>query len=233
MKPTKFFLRQNSTLCALACGLFFAAGAASAVTINFENLASGATLSNQYAALGAVFSPNAFSGANPGTGALWATNTDMTVVDLNSNGLAIYGTPLLVSGNVLHSYSGWLAEQTPAGVPTDPSIRVSFASPINAFSADFAGVGGFLGRGADVSIYAYNGSTLLGRVSGADGLAGQFTLSFSAPSITSVVMTPGSASDYVAVDNVTFTLATPVPEVSTYVMMSLGLGLLAFKRRSR
>jgi PEP-CTERM motif len=224
-------MHSKSSICALACGLFFAASQASAVTITFDELTSGVTLANQYAGLGAIFSPNAFSGTNPRTGAPWATNTDMTVVDSNNNGQATYGTPLLVSGNVLHSYNGWLNEATSSGVPTDPSIKVSFSTPVKTFSADFAGVAGFVGTGNDVAIYAYNGASLLGRVTGQEGVAGQFTLSFSAPSITSVVMTPGSGSDYVAIDNVTFTLATPVPEASTYGMMALGMGLLALRRR--
>jgi hypothetical protein len=36
---------------------------AAAVTINFDNLAAGTVLSNQYAGQGATFSPNAFAGA--------------------------------------------------------------------------------------------------------------------------------------------------------------------------
>jgi hypothetical protein len=204
----------------------------SAVTITFDELASGVTLSNQYAALGAIFSPNGFSGPNSNsTPEGWATNTDMTVVNLDSNGSASYGTPLLVSGNVMHAFgssnplSGWLNENG------DPSFKISFSTPINTFSADFAGVGGFVGTGNDVSIYAFNGATLLGRVNGQEGKAGQFTLSFSAASITSVVLTPGSSSDYVAVDNIRFTPITTVPEVSTYAMMVVGMGLLAMRRR--
>jgi PEP-CTERM motif len=226
-------MNHKTTRGVMACGLFLAAANASAVTITFDELASGVTLSNQYAALGAVFSPNGFSGANPNppAGRTWATNTDMTVVNLDSNGSATYGTPLLVKGNVFHAFgssnspTGWLNENG------DPSFKVSFSTPVNTFSADFAGVAGFVGTGSDVSIYAFNGATLLGRVNGQEGRAGQFTLSFSAASITSVVLTPGSAGDYVAVDNINFTPVTTVPEASTYAMMALGLGLLAWRRR--
>ena len=60
---------------------------------------------------------------------------------------------------------------------------------------------------------------------------GQFTLSFSAASITSVRVTPGWFNDWVGVDNVVF---APVPEPATYAMMALGLAaLLAFRRRAR
>ena len=82
---------------------------------------------------------------------------------------------------------------------------------------------------ADVTIWAYDCSTLLGSVSGT--ASGQFTLSFSASNITSVAVRPGSYIDYVAVDNISF---APVPEPATYATMALGLaGLLAWRRRQQ
>jgi hypothetical protein len=134
-----------------------------ATTITLDDLAVGTTLSTQYS--GVVFSPNAFSGAGAPDGN-WATNTDMTVVSTTGSDVGVLGTPSLVSGNILRSFGGWSNENG------DPSFRVSFAAAIDSFSADFAGVD----TPADVRLFAYNGSSLLGSVVGSS--TGQFTLSF-------------------------------------------------------
>ena len=85
--------------------------AASAADITFDDLAPGTILSTQYAALGVVFSANAFSGKNGNsTDADWATNTDMGIVASTGADVGGLGGPALVSGNILHSFSGWLAE---------------------------------------------------------------------------------------------------------------------------
>jgi len=204
----------------LVGGLILASMQASATILNFEDLVEGATLSNQYAALGVVFSPSVFSGANSNsTTQGWATNTDMTITATDIGAL---GTPLLVSGKVLHSFNGWLNEDG------DASILATFSTPINSISMDFAGIF----TGTDVSLLAYNGSTLLGTVVAPFCASTcQNTLSFASSSITKVVFTPGSFSDWVGVDNITFMQVSNVPEASTYSMMLLGLGLIAFKRR--
>ena len=210
-------MKPKASFAVLASGLVLAAGQASAVTITFENLAAGTTLSNQYA--GVTFSANAFTGAG-GPNGDWATNTDMTIVSSLAGGdVGGVGTPSLVSGNVLHSFSGWLIEDG------DPSFRVSFAAPINTFSAAFAGVS----TPPDVRLSVYNGAALIGIVTGAV-TTGQFVLSFAAASFTSVVITPGSFNDWVAVDNINYTAAV-IPEASTYAMMGAGLALLALRRR--
>lgn len=191
---------------------------AGATVITFDNLAVGTTLSNQYA--GVVFSSNAFSGAGGPTGP-WATNTDMTVVLATGPDVGDFGTPSLVSGNLLRSFTGWTNEDG------DPSFRVSFASAINSFSADFAGVS----TPADVRLFAYDGSNLLGTVIGST--TGQFTLSFAASRITSVVLTPGDFDDYVAVDNIRYqTAVAAVPEPGTWALMGLGLWFVARSRRN-
>ena len=214
-------MKLKTTFAVLASGLVLAASQASATTLTFEDLADGATLSTQYAALGAVFTPNAFSGAGGPTGN-WAGNTDMTVTATDTGGL---GTPLLVSGKVLHAFgtiytgAGWLSEDG------DPSFTITFSSAVNSISAAFAGVS----TPADVHLIAFNGTTQLADITSAV-TTGQFTLSYAAASITRVIITPGSFDDWVGVDNVTYTLA-PVPEVSTYAIMGAGLALLAFRRR--
>ena len=198
-----------------SCALL-AAAHASATTINFDNLAVGTTLSNQYA--GVSFAANAFTGAGGPTGA-WATNTNMTIVSSTGPDVGSLGTPSLVSGNLLRSFDGWLSENG------DPSFSVSFASAINFFGADFAGVS----TPGAVRIFAYDGNTLLGSSTGAT--TGQFTLSFAAASFTRVVVTPGSFDDWVGVDNITYTTAAAIPEPQTYALMALGLAAVALARR--
>jgi hypothetical protein len=216
-------MTRRKALVAAACGLLMTAGQATAVTIDFENLAEGATLSNQYAGLGVIFSPNAFSGPNNNsTPDPWATNTDMTVT---VNPDSVFGGPALVSGKMLHSNARWFLEDG------DPSMLLTFSTPINFFSADFASI--FQFTSTDTLLVAYNGSAVVGTVVApvCATTTCQATLSFAAPSITRVALVPGSLGDFVAVDNITFTPATAVPEVSTYAMMALGMGLLAFRRR--
>jgi hypothetical protein len=210
---------KRTVFAAAAAGLLMAAGQASATLIDFENLAEGTVLSNQY--VGVTFTANAFTGAGSSTSlAPWATTTDLTITNSVTGDVGGLGLPAgTVSGNVLHTFSGWLNEDG------DPSFSVTFDSPINFFSAAFAGVT----TAADVRIFAYNGAAQIG-LPVAGTTTGQFELSVTAPSITSVIITPGSFNDWVGVDNINYTTA-PVPEVSTYAMMALGMGLLAFKRR--
>jgi hypothetical protein len=209
---------------AVACGLLLAGTQASGATITFEDLAEGAILSNQYAAMGVVFSPNAFSGANTNTTPEpWATNTGMTITGVDFGAL---GTPLLTTGKLLHSFQNYLDEDG------DPSILATFTTPINSISMVFAGIF----TPGDVTMVIYNGASIIGTVvAPACTPSCQTTLSFAAASITKVAFTPGSFNDWVGVDNITFTQAGVVPEVSTYAMMALGLGLVlgssAFKRR--
>jgi len=202
-----------------AAGLGLAATQAVAVTINFDDLSPGSTLSNQYASLGAVFSPNAFSGpGSSASGEPWASNSSMVIADAQGPNVGSLVSSALVNGNVLRSFPGWLSENG------DSSFLVSFSTPVTSFSAVFADVTEF----ADVTIWAYDGATLLGSVSGTS--AGEFTLSFAAAAITSVAVRPGNYFDYVAVDNINF---APVPEPGTYLLMGLGMAALALRLRTR
>jgi PEP-CTERM motif len=215
-------MTQRASLAALATGLWLATGQVGAVTLTFENLAAGTVLSNQYAALGAIFTANAFSGPGTSTsGEPWATNTDMTIVASAGTEVGGLGLPGLVSGNILHSATGWLNENG------DASFRITFSGLATGFSATFAGVS----TGTDVSLFAYNGTTLLGTVSGTGNSTStsQFVLSYAGP-VTSIAIRPGSFDDWVGVDNITYTLAA-VPEASTVAMMGIGVLLLALVRR--
>jgi hypothetical protein len=186
---------------ALLAGLFLSFTAlqtavAAAVTINFDSLMVGTVLSNQYTALGATFSPNVFNGPDNSSSIIanWATNTDMTIVDSSGSDVGSLGGPALISGNILRSFNGWGAENGNA------NFLITFSPPISNFSATFAGVF----TGSDVTIWAYNGTTFLGTVSGT--AAGQFVLSYSnATPITAVAVRPGTYVDWVAVDNITYT----------------------------
>lgn len=189
---------------------------AGATTLSFDELAAGSTLSNQYAALGVTFSPNAFSGAG-GPSGNWATNTDMTITSLSGSDIGNpLGTPVLASGNALRSFSGYLTEDG------DASFRVSFTQPMAQVGATFAGVD----VPADVHLMVYNGSTLLANVT-SPVTTGQFALSYSGAGITSIVITPGSYNDWVAVDNISFA----VPEPGTVAMLAAGLGVVLTRRR--
>jgi hypothetical protein len=196
--------------------------AAATYTIDFDDLAAGTTLSTQYAAsTGATFSAGGgslYDAQSQGSGA-WATNTDLTVVSATGADTNNLGTPSLASGNVLGSYAGWMNEDG------DPVFTITFATAITAFSADFAAVE----YGSDVAIHAYSGSTLVSEVIGSG--YGQFTLSLAGLDITSVVITPGSYGDYVAVDDIAFT--TSVPEPANVALLALGLGLVALRRGAR
>jgi hypothetical protein len=111
------------------------AGAAT-ITITFDTddplggLSAGSVLGSQYSAFGVVFSPNAFSGAGGPSGS-WATNTDMSIVSRTGFDVGGFGSPSLVSGNLLRSFTGWLNEDG------DPSFHATFSTPILSFSAHF------------------------------------------------------------------------------------------------
>jgi hypothetical protein len=192
---------------------------AQAVTITFDDLAEGVSLSNQYAALGAVFSANAFAGSNTNsTLEGWASNTGMTVT---SEDVADLGVPALASGKVLHSFGDFLLEDG------DPSMRITFTVPVISISLDFLGIDA--GSSADVSLTVYSGLSVLGTVLAAScAVICQQTLSFTAASITHVNFTPGSVADWVAVDNISF--VSDVPEASTVSLLALGLAVLALRR---
>ena len=114
---------------ALTMSMSLTAVCASAMIIDFENLTVGTTLSNQYA--GVTFAANAFSGpGSSSSGKPWATNTDMTIVSSLAGGdVGGLGTPSLVSGHVLHSFSGWLVKTATRG-SASPARSTRSAPPL-------------------------------------------------------------------------------------------------------
>lgn len=222
-------------LAALAAALTLASAPsarAAFVNITFDAggsggaLAVGSVLSNQYAAFGVTFSPNAFTGPGGPTGS-WATNTNMTVVSSTGGDVGGLGTPGLVSGNLLRSFNGWLAENG------DPSFVATFSTPVSTLSADFAGVA----FPSSTRLFAYNGATLLTAAT-ATTLTGQQTLTVSsATPITSVRFTPGDFFDWVGVDNIRFntieTVAVPEPASLTALVLGGATAAGVIRRRRR
>jgi len=213
----------------LGVGVLLASNA-SALTITFDELTPGVTLNSQYASVGVLFSPNAFSGSgSSSSGVDWATNTDMTIVSIVTGTLGVdygaLGAPSLVSGNILHYFSNWQYEED-----GDPSFLMSLAEPASAVSMTFAGLGGALA--SDTRMFVYSGSSLLGIVaaSGAGDDVSQMILSFAAPGITSVAVAPGSFLDWVGVDNI---VVTPVAEPPTVWLALAGLAAAWYLRRRR
>ncbi len=188
-------------------------------------LAVGTILSNQYAAFGVTFSPNAFTGAGSPTGA-WATNTNMGIVSSTGSDVGSLGTPSLVSGNLLRSFNGWLGEDG------DPSFVANFSTPISTLSASFAGIA----TPSSTRLFAYNGTTLL-TTAVATGTGQQTLTVSSATPITSVRFAPGDFSDWVGVDNISYNTdqaPVAVPEPASLTFMAIGgVTALGLSRRRR
>lgn len=190
--------------------------------IDFEDLAAGTLVSNQYAAWGVTFLPNAFAGSGSPTGD-WATNTDMTVVSSTGPDVGPLGEPALVSGNLLRSYEGWLNEDG------DASFVLLFSQPISSISVDFAGVGNSRDT-TGLELYTPEGSFIARVLASA---LGQQRLSFSGSNIGAVVVLPGSLDDWVAVDNISFSTAAAVPEPASAGLLGLGLAAVGAMARRR
>lgn len=225
--PTKFSTKLIKIL-RLSLGLFSISAASQAATITFDagdpigGLANGAILSNQYAGIGVTFSSSPFAGTfNPVTNDVFVSNTGMRIS--NSTGPSPLGTPSLVSGKFLRSINDWGGEQG------DPSILAVFSTPISFLSADFGGIG----DAAVSRILAYDASNNLLATATATQTAGtsQETLSVSsATPFSHVVFTPGSFSDFVVIDNITFT-ATAVPFEFSPALGLAGLGAITILKK--
>jgi hypothetical protein len=175
-------------------------------TITFDagdpigGLPVGTVLSNQYtASTGATFSANAFSGAGGPTGT-WATNTGMTIVSSTGSDVGGLGTPVLVSGNLLRSFNGWLSEDG------DASMRMTLSPAAQSCSVTFAGIS----TTASTRLLAFDaGNTQVASAVAAG--TGQQTLTVTGTAIASVAILPGDFNDWVGVDNITCTRTVVAP----------------------
>ena len=181
-------------------------------TLTFEDLSEGDTLSNQYAAQGVVFSPDP----------VIASGTDMTVVDSAGTDVGLLGTPALVSGNIIHSFDGWLGEGD------DANVLATFSTPVSSVSVDFAG----MSTSGVTGLRAYDINNIeIGSILLASG-TGQGTATFgSTTDIYSVVITPGEFFDWVGWDNFSYTQVN-IPEPTTLGALA-ALGAIALRRRSK
>lgn len=186
---------------------------ANAVLINFDDLANGTVVSNQYA--GVTFSSGGRTGANElGSGFNYASNSDRTA---GTDGGAGYQAS---DKNILHTFGGWLNEDG------DPVITLTFSTAIKSISALFLGI-----NSADAKytrLIARNGGMDVAVASATSNGGSRQTLSLTNLNVTQIQMTPGYFGDWVGIDNIEYEL---VPEPAT--MIALGLGAAAMMRRRR
>ncbi len=213
---------------AVAAGVLGWAAQAHATVISFDDgaVAAGTTLSTQYASRGVTFSPGGGSYTGvvnpPGTDQGFATNTDLTISTFDST--LGEGAPL--SGLVLRSDSGFLIENG------DPVFTMTFNAPVTALSLDFGDVkSGFQGSAAIFAVQPVSGVAV--SIALAPNTKNGTATAVGLPTgVTTIVVVPGTAKDFVALDNLTFTLA-PVPEPATVTAFLMGLGALSVALRRR
>jgi hypothetical protein len=190
-----------------------------ATLITFDELTEGAVVSNQYTDQGVTFTAGhaPVAGINAPTGS-FATNSAMDVTSVTGSNVGGLGSPNLVSGNLLHSFSGWLNEDG------DSSFTLTFDSAITSISVDFAGVA----TPGSIALHAISGGSIVSSIFGTTG--GQSTLSMVGINVTEIVVLNGDFSDWVGVDNINYTNA--VPEPASMVILG-GAALAAISRRRK
>lgn len=207
---------KKFALGAIAVAAFAGSAAAATYTINFDQDAAGnaiadlTTISNQYAAWGATFSPNAFIGTS------WATNTGMHAT---STDVAGGYNPLL--GNVLHAYNAdWL------NADGDPSFLITFSTGISSFSMDVIGDTGGM-DGFETFVAFYDASFNLLGTTQATGIGGIENISWSGGTAFYAAVGVGEYFDWVGVDNIRY---TQVPAPGAFALVGL-VGVAAGRRR--
>jgi PEP-CTERM motif len=213
--------RNYSVIAALALGALSAS--ANAVLIDFNSLAEGTLVSNQFA--GVTFAAGDGGLAVPNAGGNgFATNTGLGVTDASTGDIGGLGTPNLMSGMLLHRFGDdWLNEDG------DPVFVMTFAGNISDISIDFNGIA----IPASTGIFAFAGGTLVAS-DVATTLTGGDTLTLSGlTGVTQIAVTPGDFNDWVGVDNINYTAANPVPEPATMAVLGLGAAALLRRRNKR
>ena len=200
---------------------------ANATVISFDDgaVAAGSTLSTQYASEGVIFAPGGGSYTGvvnpPSTSVGFATNTDLTISTFESS--LGEGAPL--SGLVLRSDVNFGNENG------DPVFTMTFNAPVTSLSVDFGDVkNAFQGSPA---LFAVETSGEAVSIALAPNTKNGTSTAVGLPAgVTTIVVVPGTHNDFVAVDNMTYTLV-PVPEPTTVAASLAGFGLLAVVLRSR
>ena len=217
-------------LAAAAAGFLGWAASAHATVISFDDgsVAVGTTLSTQYARLGVTFASGggSYNGVvnPPSTNAGFATNTDLTISAFDAS--VGEGSPL--SGLVLRSAANFAAENG------DPVFTLTFSAPVTALSLDFGDVKAAV-QGTEAIFAVEPGSNQALSIALAPSAKNGTATAVGLPAgTTTVIVVPGTNKDFVAVDNLNFTLAA-VPEPTTIATSILGLGVLGMalcRRRS-
>lgn len=181
-------------------------------TIDFNNLSTGVTLSNQFLASNGVnFIPNAFSGPNSNnTAEPWATNTGLTVSDYVAldparPGYAV-GSPMLFDGNLVRTIADYNNEDG------DASVLTTFASPITSATVTFVGIAFFEAGAFDTQLLALDANNQILAQTHAVGAAttSQQNLTVTVPAgFSRLAIVPGNYNDIVGFDNLVYTLAAP------------------------
>ena len=210
------------------------AGAAQAdvVTMTFDAgpgtsvISSGDTLANQYADWGITFNAGGATGAS-GEGTLnWATNTSMIITNSDFGSRGVTAPPV---SNMLHSYGGWLNEDG------TPIFRMNIAGgAVGSIAADFVGVGStstYEGTQYRPSIRVFDATdALIGSASVVPEGSTSYqtvTASFGGTAAYALI-TPGSFSDWVGIDNIVVN-TVPTPGA----MALFGMGTMCVLKRKR
>ncbi|MDX2018541.1 MAG: PEP-CTERM sorting domain-containing protein [Planctomycetota bacterium] len=207
--------------------------AAQTYTINFNTDAAGNTIAansviaNQYAAWGATFSANPLSGASGDGTNNWATNTNMQAVSTTGGDVGALGVGAPSGlGNILRSITGWSAENG------TPNFRIDFTNgATGSLSMLFLGVaGGYTPTRFRPGFDVYDASNnLLGNVRAGNTSATSaqnLSVTFSGTAAYAIVV-PGTFTDWVGVDNITF---TNIPTPGSLALLGLA-GIAAGRRR--
>jgi len=195
--------------------------ASAAFIMDFDTDASGAaipagaTISDQYAAWGATFTPGGSTGSSGEYSYRWATNTTLKVGTSYSSSTP----PPAGIGQFLHQYNDWFNQDG------SPVFTINFPQgATGSISALFFSINATSNFQSGIKVY--DGTTLLasGNTLKTGGGAQTLTVDF-AGTATKVIINPGGYTDWVGVDNITFT-----PEPASLAGLLLG-GLLAWRRR--
>jgi hypothetical protein len=135
-------------------------------------------------------------------------------------GFVIYPTIFsTLTGNVL-------GDPGPAGLD-GLALDVAFSQNLSNLSLDFATDD--FGSPSTITLYAYNGSSLVGSASATGTVPNGFTfpegtLDFSGSAFNSIVLS--STAPDIAVDNLDATTVAPVPEPSSFALLGTGILLI-------